>query len=193
MNIRSCTLLLGVVALGTSGTSPALAGQFKAPGPHHANWAMVLEQLDTNKNQCTEVVELSARLQQLAQQADANHDGTISPEELRNAGQQILHIARDQMNKAYVARRQARRTVTIAKVEQQIHQALVWADADHNGELTRPEIRHAVHLAAAEMYKRAHEHWKARHAKLLSLLAEERSDGKLGKGLADLAHEVLSR
>ena len=151
MNIRSCTLLLGMVALSIS---PARAGQGNAA------------------NQGIDVGELSAQVQLLAQLADANGDGKISLEELRSAGQQIRDLARDQVYQAIAARRPAPCTVNIAKVEQRIHQSLARADADRNGELTGPEIRHAVQLAGAEMHKRVHEHLKAHHANWLSLLAE---------------------
>jgi len=151
-----------------------------------AVWATALERFDLNQNNTIEVEELAVRLQQFAQQTDADHDGNISPQELHNAARQLRQIAGDRLR---IAAQQARSgKISVADLERSVHQVLQKADADHNGELTREEARRAVHAAVEGARERVAEHHK-QHAEALAAAIAQRQ-AEIGAALTAVAERI---
>ena len=138
-------LLLPSICVLSLGTLSAFADE-PSGKVLHAAWEEVLGRVDLNKNGNIEVEEFAARLQQLAQQTDGDHNGKISPDELRQAAIQVRHTVGERVRTA--ARELESRKVSIAALEQGVHEALAQSDTDHNGELTGGEVRRALRRAA---------------------------------------------
>lgn len=167
-------LLLWTVSLSLLG-SPVAWGADPASDQLSTAWKAIVERIDLNQNQSIEVEELAVRLQQLAQQADADHDGQLSPAELQQAARQVRQVTGERLRAA--VRERPSPSVSIAEVEQGVHRALSRVDADQNGRVSVAEAEQQLR-AVAESAQRRLAGLEQHHAKIEAAVTKLRTESQ---------------